>query len=537
MIGIKSLEETSPGVWRARYQGNYGVYTIKIVTDGKITKSFSCTCPSSYYPCKHIGMVEKAIAGRLEKSGKPKADSEIGVAELLRDVPHKELYDFIVRQAENNTVLAEAVALVFSSRLSGGGRNVYSAILRGAFEKINLEDHDIYDYDGNLYVEPLDQWIDKIEEFIEQKNYSEAVSLCKACIEEFTAWLDDNDGEELYFAWDYESKLVKLLKTIAANPDSGLDPRELYDYCASEMKKDKYAGTEMFDELNDLLMTLSARLNPEEFLVLQDKLLAEVEDKSSYQAEKILRRKLAVYQENRQTKKAWELIRSNIQIVSFREELVKKCIEKKKYGEAKKLIAGVKEGRKTERDGCRGTDRWDELLLEIAQKETDIPNTRKIAYRFIEDRFLEKYYRIYKSSFSAAEWPEAAKSLVKHYRDKGNYFSNSAADLMAAEEDAEALLVYLEKYPSVSDLAAYYPVVAGKFPQRVLALFRMTIDAYAEQHTGRRSYGDTIRWLKTMTKIKGGGAVVADMVSQYRILYKNRRLMREMLDGAFARVD
>jgi hypothetical protein len=150
-------------------------------------------------------MVEEAIAGRIEKSGKSKADSEIGVAELLRDVSHKELYDFIVRQAENNTVLAKAIALAFSSRLSGGGRNVYSAILRDAFEKIDLEDHDIYDYDGNLYVEPLDQWTDKIEEFIEQNNYNEAVNLCKACIEEFPAWLDDNGGDDLYFAQDYES--------------------------------------------------------------------------------------------------------------------------------------------------------------------------------------------------------------------------------------------------------------------------------------------------------------------------------------------
>jgi hypothetical protein len=479
-------------------------------------------------------MVQEAIAGRIEKSGKPGADSKIGAAELLRDVPHKELYDFIVRQAENNDVLTEAIELAFSSRLSGGGRNVYSAILRGVFEKIDLEDHDIYDYDGNLYVEPLDQWIHKIEEFIEQNNYSEAVSLGKACIEEFAAWLDDHEGDEFYFARDYESELIEPLKTIAANPGSGIDARELYDYCVSEMEKDKYAGTEMFDQLNDLLMTLSARVNPEEFLVLQDKLLEEVEDKSSYQAEKILRRKLAVYQENRQAKKAWELIRNNIQILSFREELVKKYIEEKKYGEAKKLIADVKEGRETER-GYRRKDKWDEFLLEIAQKETDIPNTRKIAYRLIEDHFLEKYYRIYKSSFDAAEWPKAAKSLVKHYQDRGNYFSNSAADLMAAEEDAEALLMYLEKYPSASNLVAYYPVIAGKFPERLLALFRTAIDAYTERNTGRRSYEDVIRWLKIMTKIKGGGAVAADMVSQYRIQYKNRRAMREMLDGAFAK--
>jgi hypothetical protein len=36
-------------------------------------------------------------------------------------------------------------------------------------------------------------------------------------------------------------------------------------------------------------------------------------------------------------------------------------------------------------------------------------------------------------------------------------------------------------------------------------------------------------------KYSGGAAVVADMASQYRIRRKNRRAMREILDGSFAR--
>jgi hypothetical protein len=262
-------------------------------------------------------------------------------------------------------------------------------------------------------------------------------------------------------------------------------------------------------------------------------LLEEIEDKSSYGAEKILRRKLNVYRENGQEEKARELVRNNIQIVSFRKELVGKYIEEKKYGEAKKLIADVKEGEGEDRGNRRRTDGWDKFLLDIARKERDTPNIRKIAYRFIEDCFLEEYYRIYKSSFSAAEWPKAAKSLVKHYRGGDKYFSDSAAEFMAAEKDAEALLLYLEKYPSVSKVNEYYRIVAGEYPERVLALFRKTLDAYAEQHTGRSSYEDIIRWLKTMSNIKGGAALAADMLGQYRIRYKNRRAMREMLNRAF----
>ena len=68
MSNIISLQETSPNHWRAKYQGNYGVYTIKISTDGKRRGSFSCSCPSDYYPCKHIAIVEAAIAERVAKN-------------------------------------------------------------------------------------------------------------------------------------------------------------------------------------------------------------------------------------------------------------------------------------------------------------------------------------------------------------------------------------------------------------------------------------------------------------------------------------
>jgi hypothetical protein len=42
-------------------------------------------------------MVESAIAKRLAENKKRKANEEISVEKLLRDLTHKELLDFIVR--------------------------------------------------------------------------------------------------------------------------------------------------------------------------------------------------------------------------------------------------------------------------------------------------------------------------------------------------------------------------------------------------------------------------------------------------------
>jgi hypothetical protein len=59
--GIIELRKIAENQWKAKYQGNYGVYTIKITTNGKKTVKYFCSCPSDYSPCKHISMIEEAI--------------------------------------------------------------------------------------------------------------------------------------------------------------------------------------------------------------------------------------------------------------------------------------------------------------------------------------------------------------------------------------------------------------------------------------------------------------------------------------------
>jgi hypothetical protein len=63
-----------------------------------------------------------------------------------------------------------------------------------------------------------------------------------------------------------------------------------------------------------------------------------------------------------------------------------------------------------------------EYLLQIAQGEKDIPALRSISYSFIKDSFREKHYRIYKSSFSAVEWPEQFEKLLQHYGTQKSFW-------------------------------------------------------------------------------------------------------------------
>jgi hydroxyethylthiazole kinase-like sugar kinase family protein len=60
-------------------------------------------------------------------------------------------------------------------------------------------------------------------------------------------------------------------------------------------------------------------------------------------------------------------------------------------------------------------------------------------------------------------------------------------------------------------------------------MFRKTIDAYAKDFLGREHYERIASLFKKMIAIKGGSDVVSDMVNQYKVIYKGRKAMMEVI--------
>ena len=348
--------------------------------------------------------------------------------------------------------------------------------------------------------------------------------IAQACIEELARWLLDTDSEITdWIPEQYQCDPFDVLKSVITETDT--NNRELFDYCMSEMEKDKYEGTLFYDRFNDLLMRLGAKVDPGAFIALQEKLLGDVQDKSSYDAEKILEREIELYRSIGKPEKAWKLITKNIQISAFREEVVKAKIAEKDYTEAKRLIRQIIDGRQDDRP-----DTWDELLLEIAQKEKDTPVIRKISFLFIKDHFEECHYRIYKAAFSKKEWQNELENLIRLYAANSRWYNNSVPELLAAENYAERLLAYIEQHLTVDTLVTYHKMLAAAFPAKTLALFRKAVDHYAEEHVGRSYYEHIAEVLRKMAKIAGGKAVVTEMVDHYKTRYKGRRAMIDVLN-------
>jgi arsenate reductase-like glutaredoxin family protein len=448
------------------------------------------------------------------------------VQDLIKNVPAEKLREFIIAKAKYDNDFFNAVLLEFASNAGSTKGNKYSKIIQKALASIDLHQFgygdDYYNSEGDEDIDILDQWFDKARDCVRLKQYDEAIQICEACIEEYSQWLH-NIGEDasLQFSTEYQSIPFSVIEEAAEHANK----KELFNYCLSEMKKEKYAGTDFDSCFQHLLGSLALTVDPDTFIALQDELLADIKDNDSYEMETILRRKIDFFRQLGKADKAWAIVKENIQIKSFRQMVVKNRIKKQKFAEAKKLINDFI----AEHQNSRDNDTWHELLLEIAQKENDIPEIRRLAYGFIRDYFKEKYFLIYKAAFSLDEWPNEREKLFLHYGNS-KYFSDSAAKLLAAEKDSGRLIDYVEKHLSLDHLEKFYKDFASAYPERTIGLFIKALNSYAEQNTGRTHYEYILTQLKKMSRIKGGKEAAKDLIADIRKQYKNRRAMMEILN-------
>lgn len=528
---ILSLQEISDTIWLAKYSGNYGTYTIKINIENGIMTDFSCSCPSQYYPCKHIAIIQNAIEDRIAENMEALEDATITVEELLQNVPQQELITFIAKQARSRPELSDAIFLEFLKKLETRPEEVennYALILRKALEKVHFDDDDLYDiHDSSLGIDILDIWLAKAKEYISQNRHDEAIAIGKACIEEYASWLEETDSDIIeYIDPLYQDKPFDLLSEIALNP--AVNSNDLFRYCITEMNDPKYESTGMDDNFNDLVAELADNSNAEEFIASQDSLLKSIVSKSSFQAEKIITRKIAFYKKINQPAIAWQLVTENIQIESFRKQLVESKIADGKFAEAKTLISDCLSTYQNKNSYTH--EKWNELILDIAQREADLPTIRRVSFAFIENRFQVNYYRIYKDSFTQIEWENELRKIIAHYQKKDNNFSQSVAGVYIEEKDAFSLLKYIENQINIERMDQYHTHFASVYPKETLDLFRKVIDQFAAINTGRDYYKYLINLFGKMVLIEGGKEMVRTMITQYKIQYKNRRAMVELLN-------
>ena len=446
--------------------------------------------------------------------------------DLLKTVSAEKLREFIITQAKHNEEWFIAVLFEFAVNAENVKGNKYSSVIQKDLASVHVDMEAYYYSDQAQNIDVLDQWLEKAWDCIDQKQYGEAILICKACIEEYFQWLHNTDREDCFFSEEYQSIPFNIMEQ-AVEHAGNEDKKDLFNFCLSALKKKKYDNTDFYEGFHNLFASLAVTIDPDAFIALQDELLADVTDKSSRKAESILSRKIYFYRRLHKPNKAWALIKENIQITSFRRELAEKKIKEHNFLEAKKLINDFFTAQEQNEDHYENNT-WYKLLLEIAQKEKDIPAVREFSYIFIKERFNNEYYEIYKATFNPSEWAEEMEKLLLQYIDV-KYFCTSAADFLAAEKETERLMHYVEEHLSANNLEKYYKIFAFEYPEKTLELFINALVSYAEDNVSRSHYEYIALLLKKMSKIENGKKAASKLVADFRLQYKNRRAMMEVL--------
>lgn len=522
-MSIIKLEEVARNQWKARYEGNYGVYLIKMKFDGDKLKNFSCSCPSEYSPCKHIAMIESEI--RLRRAiGKNASSDAPRFEQLLTQVSHEELKQFFIQQASYSKQLANDFMLQFGERIPNTSKgSSYRERIRNLFKGLEFSEHELYNCDTEI--EGFDDWLEQGRSFTTAGKYEDAASLAKACIEEFADWLYDSAGYEVgYFSNEYIETPFDILLQIA-NVDEQW-AKEIYAYCQQEIQKPKYESTYL-DAFQELLFHITPAEKEAEFIALQDQRLSALSDKTGYQASEIVQRKIDFYKRIGNPQAAQEVIMNNLHIDRIARQ------QFKTYQSTGNLKAAKILAEKCLQLG-KHSQHWLEQLFELAITQQAADDIRKYAHTLLLQRFNDERYKFYKASIPATEREKAREDLLSHYQKQasnswGNSISENVALLLIAERLYERLFDYIKKKPSLSALEKYHLWLVDKFPAETLDLFSELLQKYAIDSIGRDHYEYIASIMRLMKSINGGAQVVAALKTDFGKLYKNRRAMQDIL--------
>lgn len=532
MTDIYDLKELSSDSWQAKYHGNYGNYTIKLTLDEQFkVKKYSCTCPSDYSPCKHIGFVQAEIKAKVSEVENKSKKNQVTVSDVLQLVSLDELREFVINQAKYNKNLTNDIMLKFVSKsVKKQDQNIYSQIIADTLNGLDFETNDYNEYgEEEIDLSFFEEWHKKAKDATLKGDFKVAEWICKACIEEYGSWSELADYEiDSYIYTNYQENFFEVLEQMAIK--NLIDKKSLYNYCKTELEQEKYNISSTKDNFNNLMAVLASEVNPDDFINSQLNQIKNIGDKSSHEAKLILNRLINFYHTNNQKDKAELIIEENLQIDDFRTIIIEKRTANAQYCEAKVLI---QERLKDSNDWSNS--HWKELLLMVAQKENDVTTIRKISFEFLEKRFDGRHFIIYKKTFSTEEWPAVFEKLYSSYikptNQWGNGFTSNIADLLKAENLTERLLEYIEKKASIQNLEQYYTIFVNAFPERTLMLFQNKLNKYIEKNVGRNHYEYANTILKKIKKIEGGSKVLSQMIQNYRVTYKNRRAMMEILNS------
>ena len=551
---VSELEEDSPGEWTATVEGTEN-YSVEISMDGKEIKSWSCDCPYDGEICKHVVATLLAIRDNEKKVNRSAfskmkvevkeavvIDETVNMQQLLSFVNPQELSQFIYEYASMHPEFKTALLNRFMAKeLSATSKEKdYRAEIQKVFndsyynKKSRYHNrYDDFDCDWETVFNRMDTFLEKADFFLNVGNIDTAIDIALQTLRSIGENYEDEllYNDDLYPS-DYCEQAGDLLIKVIEHPKTTQKQKTaILQELGQLAKLSTYRDYDLYD-IDELLMQINLSIQPaEKALELIDKLLEERKD--TYDLYQIVLRKVNLLTGLHEEQKAADTIRQYLYLTEIREMEVDKLIASCQYDEAIRLLnEGIEIAEKEEHIGT--VDEWLKTKLriyEMTHQTSDVINTCRLLFVLGRDRL--EYYSKLKTLVPKEEWKSFLDTMMKETQFS-KYFSfgeNDEAEIYVREKDYERLFMLLSSvnYNQLKALMKYAHHLKNTHSEPLIAMYTSLLNDYAEQNLGRNHYEFVAQALLCAKKLNGGQEAVKRLVAEFRIKYKRRPAMMEVL--------
>ena len=551
---ITSLENVSEDEWVASVSGSEE-YDVEVRLRKKTIEYTDCTCP--YFAendhCKHVVAVlygirerafnkaeKKAPVSAKEKKGKKesaKVKTPFQELQMLADTADvKDLRDFIKTYAARNTNFTNSflfhtrqVAVTMDATEEG-----YKELIRLAIKNSTDEGRYKYTDDSQLakYLRPL---IDKVKKYLSDKNYLEATFVIKALIEELSKLKSHS------FSGDKSADIVLqcfgFLETIAVSDVSFMFKDDLFTYCMKHYEEGTFDNTIFEHQFNSLVLVLATDNRKREQLLqtvnakitkLTPKLPGNIAFDILSDRLEYLNIKIDLLQQLKRNDEARQLIKDNIHYHDeMRIKAIDHAIKEQEYNYAKKL-ASDRLGDRSNNFGYRSNSTtWNSYLMKIAQAQNDAKEVVRLGLSIFLETADIAYYLAAKKQSATEQWRTEVGMFIPKAKLSHNAL-NLLHKIYKEENMLDELFDLLKKRVNIYLLQAFSTTLLPKYRKEILLMYKSELNNLSRQ-SQNSSYNLIRDHLKHLVAI-GASETAKELISDYRVRYKNRPAMMERLD-------
>ncbi len=509
-------------------------YTVQLeVSDNTITEH-NCDCPYDMGPvCKHVVAVifhlqQDELELNQPSISKPRKKKTKSVSqqvkELLKEISHKELIDFVQENSKKDKKFRNYFLASFGHLSQNQSKEFYQKQIHSILQSAAGRDGWIGWSDMKYVVNTTEPFLENAEKYLANNNFENVFFISTALLEEMTEafqYGDDSNGDLGYFV----ESAMELLSKVAQEKLPKALKEEIFEYCIYTFNQKLFDGwdwhlgmlhiaSELVEQESDVDIILSCL----------DTINGEYERKRAQSFKLDLLRKFKTLKE------VERYINKHISNSSIRTTEIEKAFESKNFERVVKLS---KDGIKCDEKDKPGLVKvWYNWLLKVSQSEKDTSKIIKYSrFLFIDNFHPEQdYYQILKDNIEDKNWHPFLEEIIKEITPKQRWtYTELIRKIYIKEEWWDRLFIMLKQNISMESIQQNEQYLSKDYSSELIELYSERIINYVEKYIGRNHYQTACRYLRRMKKL-GGKEKVNELIELFRKQYPQRKALMDELN-------